>query len=147
MTGQKPVPSRARFTIRSFGIKRNEKIAAHVTVRGDKADEILERGLKVKDRELRKANFSDTGTKIIIQDVSVSVFKSTSILVLSMIHSPVFSVWTFTSFLKDQEAELVSEEDANQESEPSTEFQRMKPWNGSEENMTVPFTTDCNLPI
>ena len=62
LTGQKPVPSRARFTIRSFGIKRNEKMAAHVTVRGDKADEILERGLKVKDRELRKANFSDTGT-------------------------------------------------------------------------------------
>ena len=37
-------------------------MAAHVTVRGDKADEILERGLKVKDRELRKVNFSDTGT-------------------------------------------------------------------------------------
>jgi len=36
-------------------------MAAHVTVRGDKADEILERGLKVKDRELRKVNFSDTG--------------------------------------------------------------------------------------
>lgn len=61
LTGQKPVPSRAKFTIRSFGIKRNEKIAVHVTVRGDKADEILERGLKVKDRELKKKNFSDTG--------------------------------------------------------------------------------------
>lgn len=61
LTGQKPVPSRARFTVRSFSIKRNEKIAVHVTVRGDKADEILERGLKVKDRELKKRNFSDTG--------------------------------------------------------------------------------------
>ena len=61
LTGQKPVPSRARYTVRSFGIKRNEKIAVHVTVRGDKADEILERGLKVKDRELKKRNFSDTG--------------------------------------------------------------------------------------
>ena len=50
LTGQKPVPSRAAYTIRSFGIKRNEKIAMHVTVRGEKADEILERGLKVKDR-------------------------------------------------------------------------------------------------
>ena len=38
LTGQKPVPSRARYTIRSFGIKRNEKIAVHVTVRGEKAD-------------------------------------------------------------------------------------------------------------
>ena len=61
LTGQKPVPSRAKYTIRSFGIKRNEKIAMHVTVRGEKADEILERGLKVKDRELKKKNFSDSG--------------------------------------------------------------------------------------
>jgi len=33
----------------------------HVTVRGDKAEEILEKGLKVKEFELRKRNFSDTG--------------------------------------------------------------------------------------
>ncbi len=39
-------------------------MAVNVTVRGDKADEILERGLKVKDRELRKVNFSDTGNFI-----------------------------------------------------------------------------------
>jgi large subunit ribosomal protein L11e len=37
LSGQKPVFSRARFTIRSFGIKRNEKMAGHVTIRGDKA--------------------------------------------------------------------------------------------------------------
>lgn len=61
LTGQKPVPSRAKYTIRSFGIKRNEKMAVHVTIRGDKADEILDRGLKVKDRELRKRNFSNSG--------------------------------------------------------------------------------------
>jgi large subunit ribosomal protein L11e len=30
-------------------------------VRGDKAEEILEKGLKVKEFELRKRNFSDTG--------------------------------------------------------------------------------------
>lgn len=61
LTDQKPVFSKARFTIRSFGIRRNEKIACHVTVRGRKAEEILEKGLKVKDYELRKKNFSDTG--------------------------------------------------------------------------------------
>ncbi|XP_051912281.1 LOW QUALITY PROTEIN: 60S ribosomal protein L11-like [Hippocampus zosterae] len=61
LTGQTPVLSRARYTIRSFGIKRNEKIAANVTVRGKKAYEILERGLRVKDRDLKKRNFSDTG--------------------------------------------------------------------------------------
>lgn len=38
----------ARYTVRSFGIKRNEKIACHCTVRGAKAEEILERGLKVR---------------------------------------------------------------------------------------------------
>lgn len=38
----------------------NRKIAVHVTVRGPKAEEILERGLKVKEYELRKKNFSET---------------------------------------------------------------------------------------
>jgi large subunit ribosomal protein L11e len=61
LTGQTPVYSKARFTVRSFGIRRNEKIAVHCTVRGPKAEEILERGLKVKEYELRKDNFSDTG--------------------------------------------------------------------------------------
>ena len=61
LTGQPPVFSRARFTIRSFGIKRNEKIACHVTVRGKKAEEILDKGLKVKEYELKKRNFSASG--------------------------------------------------------------------------------------
>ena len=39
----------ARFTIRSFSIRRNEKISVHATIRGEKALEILERGLKVKE--------------------------------------------------------------------------------------------------
>ena len=51
----------ARYTVRSFGIRRNEKIAVHCTVRGEKAEEILEKGLKVKEYELRKSNFSATG--------------------------------------------------------------------------------------
>ena len=37
----------ARYTVRSFGIRRNEKIAVHCTVRGALAEEILEKGLKV----------------------------------------------------------------------------------------------------
>ena len=54
-------PGKARYTVRTFGIRRNEKISVHVTVRGPKAEEILERGLKVKEYELRKRNFSETG--------------------------------------------------------------------------------------
>merc|ERR1711920_410403 len=61
LTGQQPVFSKARYTLRSFGIRRNEKIAVHVTVRGEKALEILERGLKVKEYELLQKSFSDTG--------------------------------------------------------------------------------------
>jgi len=55
------VTSKARYTVRHFGIRRNEKIAVHVTIRGPKAEEILERGLKVKEYELRRKNFSETG--------------------------------------------------------------------------------------
>jgi len=61
LTGQEPVYSKARLTIRTFGIRRNEKIAVHCTVRGDKAKELLQRGLRVKDFELREGNFSDSG--------------------------------------------------------------------------------------
>jgi large subunit ribosomal protein L11e len=61
LTGQVPVFSKARYTVRSFSIRRNEKISVHVTIRGPKADEILEKGLKVKEFELRRRNFSDMG--------------------------------------------------------------------------------------
>ena len=64
LTDQQPVESRAKYTIRTFSIKRNEKIAVHVTVRGDKAEELLKRGLKVKEYELRKGNFSDDGKQV-----------------------------------------------------------------------------------
>jgi len=61
LTGQQPVYSKARYTVRSFGIRRNEKIAVHCTVRGPKAEEILERGLKVLEFELKRENFSANG--------------------------------------------------------------------------------------
>lgn len=59
--GQEPVESRARLTVRTFGIRRNEKIAVSVTVRGAKARRILEKGLEVKEFELKNKNFSQTG--------------------------------------------------------------------------------------
>ena len=62
LTEQQPVFSKARLTIRSFAVRRNEKIACHVTVRGEKAEEILEKGLKVKEYELRKKNFAKNGS-------------------------------------------------------------------------------------
>ncbi|PRT54149.1 60S ribosomal protein L11 [Wickerhamiella sorbophila] len=61
LSGQTPVYSKARYTVRTFSIRRNEKISCHVTIRGPKAEEILERGLKVKEYELLEKNFSETG--------------------------------------------------------------------------------------
>ncbi|KAI4975510.1 hypothetical protein ZWY2020_049117 [Hordeum vulgare] len=46
LSGQSPVFSKARYTVRSFGITRNEKIACYVTIRGEKAMQLLESGLK-----------------------------------------------------------------------------------------------------
>lgn len=61
LTGQVPVQSKARYTVRTFGIRRNEKIACSLTVRGAKALELLEKGLKVKEYELKQRNFSSMG--------------------------------------------------------------------------------------
>ena len=41
LSGQNPITSKARYTIRAFGIKRNEEIGTHVTIRGKKAEELL----------------------------------------------------------------------------------------------------------
>merc|ERR1711957_770694 len=70
---QTPVESKACYTIRTFGIKRNEKIAVHVTIRGEKAEDLLKRGLRVKEFEPRKKNFSqyDTNTGIFGMDFYV----------------------------------------------------------------------------
>jgi|TARA_B100001540_G_scaffold269499_1_gene252196 large subunit ribosomal protein L11e len=44
LTGQQPIFSKARYTVRTFGIRRNEKISAHVTIGNrDKAMQILVR--------------------------------------------------------------------------------------------------------
>jgi large subunit ribosomal protein L11e len=61
LSGQKVIQSKARYTLRGFGIRRNEKIACSVVIRGEKAMEIIERGMKVKEYELKNRNFSATG--------------------------------------------------------------------------------------
>ncbi|GAX82404.1 hypothetical protein CEUSTIGMA_g9832.t1 [Chlamydomonas eustigma] len=61
LTGQVPVYGKARYTVRSFSIRRNEKISCSVTIRGEKAMQLLEAGLKVKEYELIRKNFSETG--------------------------------------------------------------------------------------
>ena len=41
LTGQQPVFGKARYTVRQWAIRRNEKISCHVTVRGEKAVQLL----------------------------------------------------------------------------------------------------------
>merc|ERR1711977_508934 len=61
LSDQTPVENFARYTVRTFGIRRNEKIATHVTVRGPKAMDLIERGLKITDYEISAKHFSETG--------------------------------------------------------------------------------------
>merc|ERR1712224_942629 len=61
LSDQEPVFSKARLTVRTFSIRRNEKITCHVTIRGEKAEEILQKGLAVKELELKERNFSTSG--------------------------------------------------------------------------------------
>ncbi|KAF3829498.1 hypothetical protein GH733_003762 [Mirounga leonina] len=56
-----PMFPRARCTVRAFGSRRDEMMATHCTVHGAKAEGIPDRGLKVREYELRKNSFSNTG--------------------------------------------------------------------------------------
>ncbi|CAA3005545.1 probable LRR receptor-like serine threonine-kinase At3g47570 [Olea europaea subsp. europaea] len=58
LSGQSPVFCKVRNTVRSFGIRHNEKIGCYVIVRGDKVMQLLESGLKVKEYELLRRNYS-----------------------------------------------------------------------------------------
>lgn len=53
-SGQTPVFSKVRYIVRSFGIRRNEKIACYITIRGEKAMWLLESGLKAKMERRKK---------------------------------------------------------------------------------------------
>jgi len=61
LTRQDGVFGKARYTVRTFSIRRNEQISVFTTVRGPKADEILKKALRVKEFELRENNFSTSG--------------------------------------------------------------------------------------
>ena len=73
LTEQQPVESKARYTVRTFGIRRNEKISVHATVRGKRAEELLKRGLKVKEFELKKKNFSDQGKLYLLKLILIII--------------------------------------------------------------------------
>lgn len=61
LTDQQPAYGKSRLTVRGFGIRRGQNISAKVTVRGDKAIDIIERALRVKSYELPESCFSENG--------------------------------------------------------------------------------------
>ncbi len=61
LTGQAPVQSRARQTVRDFGIRRKEPIAVRVTLRDDKAQKFLTRALEAKENSLLIRNWDEDG--------------------------------------------------------------------------------------
>jgi len=61
LTGQKPVQSRAKQTIRDFGIRKKEPIAVRVTLRHERAVEFLRRALQAKDNILLVKNWDEDG--------------------------------------------------------------------------------------
>lgn len=61
LTGQEPKLRRAKRTIREFGIKRGEPIAAAVTLRGEKALSFLKKALSAVGNRLKFSSFDEHG--------------------------------------------------------------------------------------
>merc|ERR1712072_1180731 len=89
LSDQTPVENKARYTVRTFGIRRNEKIATHITIRGEKAMDLIERGLKITDYEISQRHFSETG------NFGFGVNEHID-LGLKLTLTPAFTVWIST---------------------------------------------------
>ncbi len=61
LTGQTPAQSKARQTIRDFGIRKKDPIAVRVTLRHGRAEEFLRRAMKAKDNVLLLKNWDEDG--------------------------------------------------------------------------------------
>jgi large subunit ribosomal protein L5 len=61
LSGQTPTQSRARQTVRDFGIRKREAIAVRVTLRHKKAEEFLIKALKAKEDILLIKNWDLDG--------------------------------------------------------------------------------------
>jgi len=59
LTGMKPAERRARKTIKEFGVRKREAIAAIVTLRGRRAEGFLERAFTAVGRRVKASSFQD----------------------------------------------------------------------------------------
>ena len=62
VTGQKPAQTRAKKSVRDFGIHKGEPIGVVVTVRGKKSDSLIEKLLTSRERKLQDSCFDDRGS-------------------------------------------------------------------------------------
>jgi len=61
LTGQKPSLRRAKKTIKEFKIKKGEPIACIVTLRGKRAEEMLDKLLEAVNRKIKASSFTEMG--------------------------------------------------------------------------------------
>lgn len=61
LTGQRPCTRRAKQTIRTFGIRKNEPISCMVTLRGERAEEFLRKGLAAVRNRINPRSFDRNG--------------------------------------------------------------------------------------
>jgi len=61
LTGQKPCTRQAKRTLKEFGISEGEPIACLTTLRGEKANAFLKRGLEAVSNTLKASSFDENG--------------------------------------------------------------------------------------
>ncbi len=61
LTGQKTCTRQAKQTVKEFGIREGEPIACLTTLRGDRANEFLKRGLEAVSNTLKGSSFDENG--------------------------------------------------------------------------------------
>ena len=61
LTGQKPCTRQAKRTVKDFGIREGEPIACLTTLRGERADTFLKRGLEAVSNSLKRSCFDENG--------------------------------------------------------------------------------------
>jgi large subunit ribosomal protein L5 len=61
LTGQKPCSSKAKKSVRDFGIRKGESIACLVTLRKAKTREFLKKAFEAVDNKISRGNFDQVG--------------------------------------------------------------------------------------
>ena len=62
MTGQTPTQTRAKSSVRDFGIHKGEPIGVVVTVRGDETSALIEKLLAAREKKLPESSFDSRGS-------------------------------------------------------------------------------------